>query len=267
MSMVIMLTAGWISISAQSSLQIIAGPSWVARQDLLFSPLIAKGPGIPAIEAAYQRSGGWEHRAKLGYRGYAISPVREYQFWRHNSSEPLQTLPHYFTFVNLEYGLGKKALSRERFVLNAGGALSNDIEAINYNYGGSGSFGYFAAFSLGAWTEGSWAVSKRHSLSAALQVPLLSWIARSPYLLNDDTFIENTASHNGIKTFLAFIGDGGLQTWNRFQKAGWSLEHRISLAERWTIGWTYRGQLFRHSKPLPLVSLRQDIALIAQFKF
>lgn len=267
MSMVIMLTAGWISVSAQNTLQISSGPSWLARQDLLFSPLIAKDLGIPAIQIEYERTGKWVHHARVGYRGFAISPVKNFQFWRSDTSEPLQTLPHYFTFIDLAYGLGKKVAGNERNAFSLGASLSSQVDALNFNYGGSGAFGYFASFSLETWAEGRWQVAKRHSINAKLQLPLISWIARSPYLLNDDTFIENTASHNGVKTFLAFIGDGHLQTWNRFQKAAWSIEHQMALSERWAIGWAYRGELFRHTRPLAVTSLQQDIAIIIQYKF
>src|SRR5690606_26054788 len=122
--------------------------------------------------------------------------------------EQRSTSPSFFTLVDLDYFIGRNIASNNRCRTALGLVFSADVQALNYVYGRLGSFGYYSFFGLGLGLKHEQAVGRRGVVTAALHVPLVGWQARSPYLVNDDEFIENTMSHSGVKTFLAFVGDG-----------------------------------------------------------
>jgi len=74
----------------------------------------------------------------------------------------------------------------------------------------------------------------------------ISWLARSPYLVNDDEFIENTSSHSGFKTFTSFIGDGKLVSWNSWQSFDLEIKYLSHLNKKWQLGAAYLFE-FIHS--------------------
>lgn len=151
--------------------------------------------------------------------------------------------------------------------LTVGGLFAADIQAMNYAYGRTSSLGYYASFGLGAFGKYAYTINEKNNLSASLQIPLFYLMARSPYLVNDDEFIENTYSHSGFKTFMAFIGDGNFVTWNRLQTFDLDLKYTHSLNRRWNLGAAYLFEFVHAVQPQNLLSYRQSLNLSASYCF
>ncbi|HZV44401.1 MAG TPA: hypothetical protein VFF90_07980, partial [Saprospiraceae bacterium] len=109
---------------------------------------------------------------------------------------------------------------------------------------------------LGLWAEYQYHITPKSKLTGKVLFPLVSQVARSPYLANDDEYIENNFDHNGVKTFFAFLGDGDLQTLNRIQQLEINLGYQHQLSDRWSIGGLYAFRFIHESKPLNFLSYR-----------
>jgi hypothetical protein len=254
-------------LSAQNNqFSIRLGAGRIDRQDQVFSPFVQSGVSVQQLGLHWQRSAGCEQFAGLRYSGFSASRLRAFDYTKKPDTEIKTTLPHTFTFVEIDYGIGKK-WQAGGYSISAGGALDNAVQALNYQYGEASFFGYFATFSLSPWLHLSRPVGRKSSLHAGLRIPVLSWVARSPYLVNDDEFIENTSSHSGFKTFADFVQDGSLQFPDQLQKLSGSLGYTQLLGRRWTAGLQYGFQFIRHTEPLTLLSYQQDLRVEIGWKF
>lgn len=245
------ITAGW-------------GYQHLQHQDLIFSPLIHRDGSIALGRVAV----GWglakRHLHEVGLRVSLFNPgpIAPYTFLLQGKETTAYN--HGFTFVNLHYHFQFKSLTIGKVVFRPGFRSDNAIMAKSYNYGRSGSFGYFAALGI----KGTLLVQRNYSRwlnpQAQLELPLMAWVARSPYLANDDEFIENIRSNKGVNTFFSYLGDGSLQTWNRLQSVDLTLGNTFHL-RRHRAGIQYQVLLLHHNRPLNLVHLQQGIT--ATFTF
>lgn len=242
------------------------GASHLARQDRLFTPFVHSGVSVQQLDLGWRRSARLEQFAELHYGGFAVSRFDAFEFTSAPETEPYRAYPHGFTFVDLRYGIGKK-WPAGHWTLAAGGALDNDVDALSYQFGRVSFFGYFAAFSLSPWFEAARPLGAKGRVELSVSTPLASWTARSPYLVNDDEFIENTLSHSGLRTFLAYVADGSFVLPDRFQKLGFSAAYTHTLGRRWTAGLRYRFQGLRHTEPLTLISYQNDLRLEVGLRF
>jgi hypothetical protein len=247
----------------QKSLTLRLGPGHLARQDQIFSPFVHTDWSMVNAGIRYEREANLHHWIDLGFGSYNPILTPSYTF-----GDDEQTWPHSFLLVKLTYALGKQLSSAHaagRWTV--GGFFENDIQPSTYNYGHVGSFGYFASVGLGAWARYTRVLNKRSSLSATAQVPVVALVAHSPYLVNDDEFIENTSSHNGLKTFLAFLGDGEIQTLNRIQQVELHFRYSYQLNNRWNVGAWYEFHFVQASKPIKLLQFRNVLNVTATLTF
>ncbi len=242
-----------LSVHAQQkSLSLRLGPGHVARQDQIFSPFVHTDWSLLNGGIRYETRSHLHQWIDLGFGSYSPIRTSSYRYGEGN-----QTYPHSFLLANLTYALGKPIPSKNPANTWAvGGFFGNAIQATTYNYGPVGNFGYFASVDLGIWARFSRHLSKQNAVSVATQLPILSWIARSPYLVNDDEYIENIYSHNGLKTFFAYLADGKLQTLNRVQQAELHLTFTHELNDRWILGAWYECHFLHTRTTLPLVQIR-----------
>ena len=255
------------ALSAQhSQWSLRLGAGRIDRQDKIFSPFVQSGASVQQLGLHWQRSARWEQFADINYSGFAATRFPVFDYTKKPEMETKTILPHTFTFVEINYGLGKKWQSGA-YTFSAGGALENTVQAFNYQYGEASFFGYFAAFSLSPWLQISRPLGRKGHVKAAMSIPVMSWVARSPYLINDDEFIENAASHKGLKTFADFIQDGSLQFPDQLQKLSASLGYSHPLGQRWTVGLQYRFQFIRHTEPLTLLSYQNDLRVEIGWNF
>lgn len=232
----------------------------IARQDQIFSPFVHQGASLVNACLSWERSGPTAHLLELRFSSTPADRGPAYAYYRIPEPEQFTIYPNYFTLVELNYGLAK-TIPAGRATFRLGGMLENNVQAMSYGYGPFSFFGYFAAFSAGPWTGLSLPVGRNGAFDAGLQFPLVAWTARSPYLANDDEFIENTASHNGFGTFVNFVADGEINLPDRFQKMTLSAGYRRAAGKRWEFGLVYRLQFIRHTDPLSLISWQHHIGI------
>ena len=241
------------------------GTSYLARQDLIFSPMIHKNISFLNVGIDYTREAKLYQKASLRYGNFTPRVLTPYNFTIHGESHT--AYPHSFNFIDVNYLIGKIVKGSPKSTFTVGGLFVMDIQAMNYVYGRTSSFGYYSTLGLGVFGKHQYIISKKSNLTTTLQLPLMVWLARSPYLVNDDDFIENTYSHSGFKTFMSFMGDGQLVIWSRLQTFDLDIKYTYSLNEKWNLGVAYLFEFIHAIQPRNLLSCRQSINFSTNFRF
>ena len=249
----------------KNNLQLQVGFGHIARQDFVFSPFIHRDLSPLNFGIRYQRDKKYFQNANLRFALLSPSHSDSYLFFDDNKNET--TSPHIFTLVDLDYWFGKSIKQTDKVSTKVGLSVNADIQALNYVYGRISSFGYFSSFGLGGFVNHTYKFNDKNSLTAYASMPIICWVARSPYLVNDDEFIENTSSHSGVKTFFAFIGDGKPATLNRLQMVDIGANYTYHLSPKWDLGISYLFEFIHSSKPRNLLSYRNTIFFKTNFKF
>lgn len=252
-------------IAKRNALTLRIGGGFIMRQDFVFSPFIHEDFSLMNLRLDYTRKDHFLQKVSLQYANFNPMLEESYEFTVHG--EQNTAYPHNFNLIDLDYQLGKKIKETKNASLAIGGLFSSDIQAMNYVYGRISSFGYFFSFGLGCIGIYERQINVKSKLEATLKLPLVIFLARSPYLVNDDEFIENISSHSGFKTFMAFLGDGQMTTWNKIQTLDFELKYKYSVSERWEFGADYLFELIHMSQPRNLLSLRNSLNLSATFEF
>jgi hypothetical protein len=252
-------------IPPKNTLTFSAGFSHLTRQDLVFSPFIHRDVSAINIRLGYARSGKLYQQVNLRYTNFAPMLVDPYPFF--DLGEQKTAGPHNFTWLDIDYLLGKKIIQKGKSSATFGGLISADIQLLNYVYGRIGNTGYVFSFGLGPFIKYDYQISDKNKVSAKLQLPLAYWLARSPYLVNDDTYIENISSHSDLKSFGAFIGDGSFATLNEIQTFDLNLEYLYTLSPKWKLGADYHLAFQHVRSPRMLLSFQNSLYFSANFIF
>src|SRR5690606_8307067 len=69
--------------------------------------------------------------------------------------------------------------------LRMGFAVQNRVDTTSYDHGFVGVFGYMASFGVGPAVVAAWTLADRVRVDVGADVPLVAWVARSPYAMND----------------------------------------------------------------------------------
>lgn len=261
----IALTSYGQKIASKNALTVSFGPSYIVRQDLVFSPFIHQDLSSTNIGIRYQRKNTFYQNLHLRFSSLKPSFKQSYEFI--DDGEVKQTSPHIFNIIDLDYWLGKEISRREKYTTTVGIAFNTDIQALNYAYGRTSFFGYYSAIGLGAFISQTYIVNGKNKITGQIALPVFNWLARSPYLVNDDEFIENISSRSGIKTFFAFIGDGNFATLNKLQTLDFRLNYSYKLNDRWELGVDYLFEFIHSKEPRNLLSYRNSIFINNTFKF
>jgi hypothetical protein len=240
------------------------GAGYLSRQDLVFSPFIHNDFSFPVIRLEYTNKGYLYHKLQLGYSGFTPSVAKSYKYLE--DGEEKTAAPHSFTFIDLDYLIGKE-LAFNNGSLTAGVSIMNNIQALNYVYGRTGNFGYHATLGAGIFGKYDHPVGLKSMVSVTLKLPAATWFARSPYLVNDDDYIENISSHSGIRTFTSFLADGGFATWNKLQYFDLDISYSFDLTDHWGIGPVYSLEFIHAAEPRNLMSFRNSIFISVYTKF
>ena len=238
------------------------GPAHLSRQDLIFSPFIHTDFSPLNVGLKYEKNKKVHQFVRLDYAGFSAGVATPYDYLVDDTIGT--AYPHSFTFIGLDYGMGQWIGEQKNSLI--GGSFNVDVQAMNYQYGRFSFFGYYANFGLGAWYKHIFQLAEKHRLTAQFEVPLVSWMARSPYLINDDEFIENIYSHNGFTTFFAYFGDGELVTWNKLQTVNLGLEYKYALSDKWSIGASWQFGFIHASEPLDLNSVQNNLGVMVGLK-
>lgn len=252
-----------VVLSGQTSTQrfsLNVGFSTIARQDQIFSPFIHSGNTFTNLGFTWEQSKRLNQFLELQFSNTAAAAGEPYDYSWHPDPEVFSTYPHNFTFLELNYGLGK-SWQQGKATFRAGGVLENNVQALNHNPGPFSFFGYFISSGVAPQIGLNLPAGRKGAFDFALQTPLVSWVARSPYLVNDDEFIENTSVHNSLGTLVRFIGDGALQLPDQLQKLTLSARYQHNAGKRLDIGLAYRLQFIRHTEPLTLLSYQHQFSI------
>lgn len=249
----------------KNMLSVAAGLSYVARQDLVFSPLIHTDYSFLNFSLYYTRQAEWFQKGGIRYGNFNPMVIKPYDYFDHG--EPETAYPHSFNLIDIDYHFGKNVASSTKSILTTGGLFLMDIQALNYTYGRIGSFGYYSAIGLGVFGTYELIINEKSDVTTTLNIPLVSWFSRSPYLVNDDEFIENISSHSGFKTFLAFLEDGKPITLNKLQTLDLEIQYGYALNGRWELAAAYLFEFIHSNKPRNLNSYRHSFVLNVNLYF
>ncbi len=249
----------------KNNLSLRLGAGHIARQDLVFSPFIHKDFTPLNVGLEYTRNAHFHQRIQLRFASFDPMLTNSFKYTENGETEVAS--PHFFSLVDLDYAFGKEIPITEKSSLTVGTLLVTDVQVLNYAYGRIGSFGYYANFGLGVFLAKEYDLSEKSGVSVRLALPIIHWLSRSPYLVNDDQFIENISSHANTKTFLAFVEDGKFATLNTLQTFDLEAQYTHRLNKRWDIGVGYFFEFIHSKEPRSLISYRNSIFASANLKF
>lgn len=249
----------------KNNLQLQIGIGHISRQDNVFSPFIHQDISPINLGVRYQREDKFYQNVNIRFALLYPYHTDAYQFFDNN--EIKTTSPHGFTIVDLDYWIGKAIKETDNNSTKIGFSVNADVQALNYVYGRISSFGYYSSFGIGGFVYHNHKFNEKNHLSGYISLPVISWLARSPYLVNDDEFIENTSSHSGVKTFFAFIGDGKIATFNQLNIVDISATYTFVISSRWGLGFGYLFEFIHSNRPRNLLSYRNSIFLNTSFQF
>lgn len=252
-------------IARKNALTLSFGPSSIVRQDLIFSPFVHKDFSLLNVGLDYKREAKSYQKVSINYANFNPMVTGPYEFTFHG--QPYTAYPHSISFIDLDYQFGKPLHAIQDGQLTLGGHFFTDIQVMNYAYGRISNFGYFASIGVGIFGTYKVRINEKGSIQSTLRLPLLAWLARSPYLVNDDEFIDNISSHSGVKTFMALLGDGQLASWNKIQKVDFEVKYAFDLNTRWGFGAGYLFEVIHVSQPRKLLSFRNSLNFSTSFKF
>ena len=255
------------STENKNSITIEYGLHHLAMQDLIFSPFILKDVTPLNIGIIYKHENRFLNMAEIYFNSFDPVYLETFKYYSVPDSDTLETIRNDFTHVKINFVHGKEWVSTEKYSWYLGAASENTVHAQYYYAGYFGTFGYFASFGLSAWSQFEYRLNDKHQFTVAAHFPLAAWVARSPYLANDDEFIQNISSHSGIKTFFAYLEDGSLQTLEKLQQINLKLNYEYVLNNRWDIGASYQFNFIHYSKPLNLLYYQNGLNINAAFHF
>lgn len=249
----------------KNKLSLYLGPGHIARQDLVFSPFIHQDFTLLNLGLEYTRNADVYQNLRLGFASFNPMLTSPYDYTINGKTEVASE--HYFTLIDLDYSLGKEISKTEKSSTKVGAIFAADVQVLNYAYGRIGSFGYYSSLGLGGFILKEYSLSEKSSISGRFALPLFNWLSRSPYLVNDDEFIENISSHSTLKSFFAFIGDGEFATLNKLQTFNLEAKYTYQLNRRWDIGLGYFFEFIHVKNPRTLLSYRNSLIASTNFRF
>ena len=245
-------------------LQFSVGPSFLTRQDLVFSPFIHTDFSLFNGGLEYQCNKRGHQFFRMNYAGFETGLQTPYDYIFDDSIAT--AYPHDFTFAQIAYGHGFSIGKRDTLRPTAGFAVQMDIQAMTYQYGRFSFFGYYSTTALNVWYRHTFPIGNKSRIIGMVEAPLVSWLTRSPYLVNDDDFIENTYSHNGFETFFEYLADGHIATWDEVQRVDLGLQYQYDLSRTWAVGAAYKFSFIHASEPRDLYSIQNNFNLTLGFK-
>lgn len=255
--------------SAQTSLGLRYGYRHIQRQDLTFSPLVFTGSAPINLGLAVKKLGDKScFTVGLQVAGFQARAIEDFEYIRWEDGEIATALPSSFWNIDLKINyLRKLRTHNDRLELYAGLGLDNQIGALFYEFGSHGAFGYTIAFSLAPAVSANWEINEKNSLGFGANLPLLTWLSRSPYAINDDDFIERQSSHNGLETLLRLSADGELTSLGALQRFAFTTQFCRQINRRWAVNFRYDFSLLHSKSPHPLTSLENAFTLGMTYRF
>ncbi len=240
-----------------------------ARQDLLFSPMVYHDASFKNLNLNFSNEKGKRiHLAEAEFNLYNASWHDQYNYQTgFDSIKTLTTFPSGFTVITLRYAYLHYLKKKKFGTWWIGGMLDNQINSIDNQYGPAATFGYFAHFSLAPAVQWKSQITDRKGIYATAWFPLLTWVTRSAYAIQDDEYMQQNYDHNGVKIFFRYLGDGNLHLINRYEQFNLNLGYTYSLPSHWSLGAEYRFEFLRDTKPKTIISHQNYFNLKASYLF
>jgi|GEM_PF-1532915 len=249
------------------ALSLNTGAHVIARQDLVLSPMVQNGWAFPNVAITYTHQGSRVRQAaSLAYDGYLIGNKDTYTFYELTTDKAATTAPTNFLFVDLSYEAQWALPDSGATRVMLGGGLYGQLGSLNQGYTYP-SFGYTIFFGIGPSVRVQHKLDERTTLFGDFSLPVLAWVARSPYAFNDDAFIEDQSSHKTLPTLGAFISDGRWASFGSFRRALLHLGAERQYGTRWCLGLQYGLEYVDISQPQRLISFRNSLDLTATYRF
>ena len=190
------------------------------RQDIRFSPFVHKPWSAFNLGLSYEHQGEQFHRvyARFGWYKAMVGKPYSYVNTIENPPQEYETLPHNFNILDLDYTLGFSIDKTSKAELFLGGKVRNLINQGPYDYGNSAVGAYNFSFGLDLWSGFHYKISKKHLVKAELSIPVITWVAASPYLGQNDEYIMNSSSLSTMKIVGSYISAGEIQSWGKLQR-------------------------------------------------
>lgn len=232
-----------------------------ARHDQLMSPLVHSGVSVTGGALAY-RWRGQRHALATGLELDHV-PARSGPAYEHKLDDGTsgKTFPSSWFTARIPTGWGVDLARSDALDLVVGGLFDARIEVLSWSYGVTWTTGYSGAFLLGPWLDARWRPRQRWTLEAGATAPLLGWMARSPYALNDDEYIRANRTHSPFVAFGALMADGrpswlaGHQALRARAAAAYALTDVTGLL----MG--YRLEVWHDADPLPVLAVGHALDL------
>jgi len=267
-ALLLLLSGGelFAQTEAHKSLQLSWGVGNLLRQDLSASDMIHQDVSPINFLAAYTREKKLIHQVHLKVGTYNPIVADTFTYFM-PPDEYWPTYPHSFVLIDLNYSLGKTIMNTEQWKVSLGGRARNRLHPSNYYYADYGFFGYYLSFGLDAWAQVDYQLNETHRFNAQAALPLFSFTARSPSLMQDDEYIENIISHNGLRIFAENIKDGHLQSWGKSQIFDLNINYFYTLSEKWEIGSSYYLSMNFNQDPTRFTSIENVLYLSTNLTF
>lgn len=250
------------------TLGITYGYQHYSRQDQLFSPLVYNGTAPLNLKLTYNVNGKVTHQqAYLSFGMYNMQAHESYDFTEEFDQLKARTLyPSSFQMIRLGYGYERKFGNGKKLQARAGLRLDGQIEAMFFEMGFASIFGYTTSFSLAPSIGLNYKLTEKTTLSGQLAVPVIGLVARSPYALNDDDYIERQSSHNNLTTIVQLIGDSELRSFGTYRQVdvGLHVQHQIARNTAISLGWQARW--YEITEPKRVLALQNGFHAGVHFK-
>lgn len=238
-------------------------PRLILRRDLIGSPHTLVGPALGALVLRYDRTKAANaNRVDVDFSQSTLrsQPDFNYLGWPGGEAVRAGGSPH--TYVRIRYAyLRELPLRRERLALRLGPGLDFDIQKFDYVHPPASIGGYHGLFALDVRTELELRPAARHRLRLGVGLPLLAWVTRSPYAINDDEQLYANRDHNGLRTFFRYLGDGRVQSWGRLQAVRVELRYDFVLHQHVALTAGVQGRLLANSFPRALLLQEYGVSL------
>ncbi len=262
------LLANTALLSAQeikpNALGINLGMGNLQKQDLIFSPFVARDWSPLNVRLEYEHHGKIDHKADVRFGQYSYFVGEPFSYFSRDIG--YDKYPHSFTNVDLNYSLSKTVMQSGNWTLSVGGRVRNRFQIANYEFGHAGQFSYHLSMGLDALVNAGYRTGK-HTLSSSLALPLFSYLARSPYTGQDDLYLERIMVHGDLKIFAEHLKSGKIQSWNTSQMMDLELGYSYSLNHTWDIGFTYLFSMNLHQSPVKYTSIENIFYLGTTINF
>jgi hypothetical protein len=244
------------------------GISWgfgnLKKQDLIFSPFVHQSWSPINVVVDYERSGKLEQRATVRFGNYTSQTGDLFSYIIDGETYP--KYPHSFVRVDLNYSLGVILKENEQWKFILGGRFRNRFQISNYDYGPAASFAYHIPIGLDAWFNLRFDPGNKHRFEANLNLPLFSYVARSPYMGQDDQYLEEITVHGDLKVFFEHLKSGEVQSWGSSQIVDLDLRYHFALSDRWDLDAGYLFSMNLNSTPARLTSYEHLFLIGTTFK-